>query len=291
MPVLVLIRQRYWYLYEGEIKVFCPNCKGHAMPGLQDVRLSLHNPTILTISTIQKHSPLQVGDILDISDVSVPYDHPKANRYTLFAAINHHGNTMTSGHYKAWLFNNNQATCFDDKRITVASKENVLRNSTYVKNTSMLFYIREKDLEKLPSSFPHPWLLSENQQRAVEKIWFEDVRIKLSCLSIADIQICSRYNALFNTNLIDASMQTLNKELHRLRAKIFTTFFYSALLNRSTSSEVTHALTDPRLLYSDVFVIPIAMHHPPNLPSVKLMLHCDSLHELRESVFEMAFEF
>ena len=157
---------------------------------------------------------------------------------------------MTSGHYKACLFNNNQATCFDDKRITVASKENVLRNPTFVKNTSMLFYVVFfLDLEKPPSSFPHPWLLSENQQRAAEKIWFEDVRIKLSCLSIADIQICSRYNALFNTNLTDAFMQTLNKELHRLRATIFTTFFYSALLNRNTCSEVTHALTDPIYLF------------------------------------------
>ena len=292
------------YTSEREIKVFCPNCKGHAMPGLHDVSLFLHNPTILVISTIRKqdnspnltHSPLQVDDILDISDVSVPYDDLKANRYTLFAAINHHGSTMTSGHYEAWLFNNNQATCFDDKRITVASKENVLRNSTFVKNTSMLCYVREKDLEKRPNSFPHPWLLSENQQRAVEKIWFEDVSIKLSCLSIVDIQICSRYNALFNTNLIDAFLQTLNKEPHRLRAKIFTTFFYSALLNQGTSFEVTHALTDPALLDLDVLVIP--MHHPPShwsvlgiYPSLKLMLHCDSLHELRYSVFEMAFEF
>ena len=289
------------YTGERQLKLYCPNCIGDAVPGLHESTVFLQNPTILAISTYRAHpetgvinrAPVTTEENLDISDLSINYNEIKSCQYRLFASINHHGMFYNSGHYTATLFDRDRAVTFNDKRIDHREKKKMLKDATFTRNTYTLFYVRELDIDVSVNFSPLPWLLSDIQREVVERGWFEEIKAD-GFIEIKDLQTaCGK--CWINGWLISAFISVMSRDSHELKARVFSSYFFTRVVKQTPDNEIAYALSEANLMEYDVMVIPI--HEAPNhwsvlgiYPAIKLIVHCDSFNNVNYNVFETALE-
>ena len=229
------------YSLERKAGIFYPHCKGKSKPGLHDTQFFLRNSTILVLSInrtrkdsdSQNHSPVIIPEELDISEVSVRYDNPKCCQYKLFAAISRHGNSFQSGHFTATLLDENDAHTFDNKHISTKKKYKWLNELNVMKNVYLLFYVRELDIERNENvDIVHPWLLRHQDQKLVEKLWFDDVPSSLFEIELQDLHKLCGNKSWLNDNIINAFIPVIASECKTLSIRALSTYFLLGLTKK-----------------------------------------------------------
>ena len=134
---LILHRSFFTYTYtKTPLTCSCKCTKYHKIHAL------LNNLLILAVKAVQYNyedkthvtnkSPVSVPMYLNISQLS-----GFVQEYKLIASIN---NTLTTAHFKTYLFHEGSATMYNDAKVTPENASQLLADNTFQTSTYMLFY-------------------------------------------------------------------------------------------------------------------------------------------------------